>query len=620
MNGNDATILQGNAGSATGAVISGDITLPDDVDNHPVTGIADNTVNSNGTNNDFTSSSNWKTITGITFPTTLTSIGDYAFSNATTLTKITFENPLGWKSITHIGACAFNRDGSGKDNSLAIDGLDLSGLTDTSIAPGIFRWQCGLTGAVTLPEGITSIGESAFSQTSVTSVNFDKLTQLTSIAQWAFDTPLTPNLKSVDLSNSNLLTYIGFVAFYNNKALTSLKLPTSAPSLQIDYNAFTNCDIHGDLTIPATAIGNQAFLGNASLRSFTLTGTSLNTGYSVFGNCFGLEYIDMSTVSTFTGVTTLSRAGSMTAGHTFGNMAALLASTAVADNVNYVLNGQRAWLYVQDGCDYYIPHAFIAAKATWNAASTGAEATPNATRANFGKLATAYLPFDFTLPATSGLQGFTLLDKKNTPEHVFRFKQQAATYQYKANTPYVIRNAGGAAKPSPEATGTVSVPTTPIGKIQYAVDGVTTSYTSGLTAVQNPNSLATITDQAGGTWGFYDTTEAVDNSSATAWKSLILQANAWYDLGADAASPLSPLRTFLATSDGAVGAKPVFEYIDISGNLIGEITSIGGIGNDESTNSMETCMYNISGQYLGKDLNALPRGIYIVNGKKIIKN
>lgn len=30
-------------------------------------------------------------------------------------------------------------------------------------------------------------------------------------------------------------------------------------------------------------------------------------------------------------------------------------------------------------------------------------------------------------------------------------------------------------------------------------------------------------------------------------------------------------------------------------------------------------IYSISGQYMGKDKNKLPKGIYIINGKKEIK-
>ena len=30
-------------------------------------------------------------------------------------------------------------------------------------------------------------------------------------------------------------------------------------------------------------------------------------------------------------------------------------------------------------------------------------------------------------------------------------------------------------------------------------------------------------------------------------------------------------------------------------------------------------VYNLQGQYLGTDLNRLPKGVYIVNGKKISK-
>lgn len=47
------------------------------------------------------------------------------------------------------------------------------------------------------------------------------------------------------------------------------------------------------------------------------------------------------------------------------------------------------------------------------------------------------------------------------------------------------------------------------------------------------------------------------------------------------------------------------------------VTGINGVKASQS--AQETKVYSIGGQYLGKDLNSLPNGIYIVNGEKVVK-
>ena len=38
-----------------------------------------------------------------------------------------------------------------------------------------------------------------------------------------------------------------------------------------------------------------------------------------------------------------------------------------------------------------------------------------------------------------------------------------------------------------------------------------------------------------------------------------------------------------------------------------------------SENSCNKGVYNLRGQYLGTDMKALPKGIYVVDGKKVVK-
>ena len=51
------------------------------------------------------------------------------------------------------------------------------------------------------------------------------------------------------------------------------------------------------------------------------------------------------------------------------------------------------------------------------------------------------------------------------------------------------------------------------------------------------------------------------------------------------------------------------------GNLITSIDNI--VINDNSLENVK--IYNLNGQVVGNSWNAVPQGIYIVNGKKVIK-
>ncbi|MGM9746102.1 MAG: hypothetical protein ACI30H_04000 [Paludibacteraceae bacterium] len=61
----------------------------------------------------------------------------------------------------------------------------------------------------------------------------------------------------------------------------------------------------------------------------------------------------------------------------------------------------------------------------------------------------------------------------------------------------------------------------------------------------------------------------------------------------------------------------VFLQFDYSYGLLPATTTLHHIISDTPTNDKR--IYSIQGQYLGTDIDRLPRGIYIQNGKKIVK-
>ncbi len=163
----------------------------------------------------------YNTLTSITIPSSVTSIGNYAFRSCRSLASVAIPN-----SVTSLGEFAFS-DCSG------LKTLTISNKL-TSIAPCAFANCSGLT-SVTIPSGVKSIGYSAFYGCS--------------------------GLKSVSIPST--VTTISADAFADCSSLTSISIPSNMT--YIGYRAFQNCSKLSTVSIPAnvTCIGLNAFSGTA---------------------------------------------------------------------------------------------------------------------------------------------------------------------------------------------------------------------------------------------------------------------------------------------------------------------------------------------------------------------
>ncbi len=157
-------------------------------------------------------------LTSIIIPDSVTSIGTGAFQNCSELTSIIIPD-----SVTSIGMGAFQ---------------NCSGLTSVTIGNSviyidnaIFQGCSGLT-SVTIPDSVTSIGMGAFDDCS--------------------------GLTSVTIGNS--VTSINMGAFSDCSALTSITCnATTAPTIQ--NNTFQNINTNGILTVPTGSNGYDAWMG-----------------------------------------------------------------------------------------------------------------------------------------------------------------------------------------------------------------------------------------------------------------------------------------------------------------------------------------------------------------------
>ena len=187
-------------------------------------------------------------LTSITIPDNVISIGGQAFHNCTLLTSITIPD-----SVTSIGGSAF-------ENCKSLTSVTI-GNGVTSIGDSAFSY-CRLLTSITIPDSVTSIGQCAFYNCS--------------------------SLTSVTIGNG--VTSIGGSAFENCKSLTSITIPGGVTS--IGGSAFENCKSLTSITIPdsVTSIGDRAFYGCSSLTSIIIPDSVTSIGYEAFSGCKSLSY------------------------------------------------------------------------------------------------------------------------------------------------------------------------------------------------------------------------------------------------------------------------------------------------------------------------------------------
>ncbi len=266
-------------------------------------------------------------LTAITLPEGVTSIGAYAFSGCTSLTAVHISSIEAWCKITFedFASNPFNYA-----HNLYLNGELVTNLVIpegvTSIGDYAFSACSGLT-AITIPEGVTSIGYAAFEDcSSLTAVhissieawckitfenynsnplyyahnlylNGELVTNLvipegvTSIGSAAF--AYCTSLTSITLPEG--VTRIGASAFHSCTSLTSITLPEGVTS--IGNSAFYNCSSLTSITIPEnsqlTSIGSSAFSGCSSLTAITIPEGVTSIGNSAFYNCSSLRRVTL---------------------------------------------------------------------------------------------------------------------------------------------------------------------------------------------------------------------------------------------------------------------------------------------------------------------------------------
>ena len=160
--------------------------------------------------------------------------------------------------------------------------------SDFVIENGVLKKYKGPGGDVLIPEGVTSVGRSAFYRCNcLTSVMIPE--RVTKIGDWAFRD--CSSMTSVTIPTG--VTSIGNSAFEGCSKLSSVTIPESVTSIGV--SAFNRCSKLTSVTIPAgiTSIGAWAFSSCESLKRVSLPASLKKIEMDAFRFCSALECIEL---------------------------------------------------------------------------------------------------------------------------------------------------------------------------------------------------------------------------------------------------------------------------------------------------------------------------------------
>ena len=203
-----------------------------------------------------------ESLTNIEIPDSVTNIGDGAFMCCTNLTEVKIPN-----SVTSIGSYAFTGCTSLKEITVDKDNQNYSsvnGVLFNKNKTELIAYPDQKGNTYTIPDSVTSIGESAFHSCSLTNITIP-----------------------------DGVTYIGRRAFEDCTNLTEVKIPDSVTS--IENWVFSGCTSLTNITLSdgVTSIGENTFVGCTSLTNIKIPNSVTKIGGGVFNSCTSLTNIEI---------------------------------------------------------------------------------------------------------------------------------------------------------------------------------------------------------------------------------------------------------------------------------------------------------------------------------------
>ena len=214
-------------------------------------------------------------ITSITLPSSVTSIGEYAFSYCENLSTIKLAEG---SQLESIGIYAFA--------NTAISSISIP--TGVTVIPERAFSNCDQLVSMEIPASVTSIGMYAFSSSdALKTITFGCGIQLASIGKYAFNGCA---LETITIPAT--VTDLGERAFQYCDQLTMVNFEENSQLTTIKYETFYKCTNLTSFTIPqgVTTLEHQSFV-ESGLTSIHIPNTVTSIGVNCFRGCANLKQV-----------------------------------------------------------------------------------------------------------------------------------------------------------------------------------------------------------------------------------------------------------------------------------------------------------------------------------------
>ena len=276
-------------------------------------------------------------LTSITIPNSVTSIECGAFEDCSRLTSIIVD--LNNSNYCSIDGNLYTKDKktliqyaiAKRDSSFTIPN------SVTSIGDSAFS-GCSLLTSITIPDSVTSIGDRAFEGCNWLEYNkYDNGLYLGNIQNKYLCLIKTKTTDITSCAINENCKFIHSMAFKGCHSLTSITIPDSVTS--IGCWAFYNCSSLTSITIgkSVTSIGNQVFSYCRNLTNIIIPDSVTSIGYGVFSDCIRLTSITIGSGVTSIGSMAFNNCSSLTTVYYKGTQAEWW-KISIGNNNSYLTN------------------------------------------------------------------------------------------------------------------------------------------------------------------------------------------------------------------------------------------------------------------------------------------